>query len=86
MTLLIQKPTGAKLHLANAPFRAIAATGGDSVFDITIGNIRYRVHTFTTVASSTFTVTDTGSGLYPANGGQPNIEYLIVGGGGGGGK
>jgi hypothetical protein len=48
MTLIIQKPTGAKLNLAKEPFRAIAATGGDSVFDITIGGTRYRVHTFTT--------------------------------------
>lgn len=76
-----------KVVLAKEPFRAIAATGGDSVSDITVGGIRYRVHTFTTVGTSTFTVTDPGSGLHPGIGGQLNgIEYLIIAGGGGGGR
>jgi hypothetical protein len=79
--------TPGKVTLAKNPFRAINATGGDSVFDITIDGIRYRIHTFTTVGVSSFTVTDPGSGLHPAIGGQPNgIEYLIVAGGGGGGQ
>ena len=47
-----------------------SATGGDTVQDI--GG--YRIHTFTTVGTSTFT---------PATGG--NVEVLVVAGGGGGG-
>jgi hypothetical protein len=47
-----------------------SATGGDTVQDI--GG--YRIHTFTTVGTSTFT---------PASAG--NVEVLVVGGGGGGG-
>ena len=52
----------------------VAATGGNSVYNIDTDGTTYRVHVFTTVGNSTFTVT---------NGGQ--IEYLIVAGGGGGG-
>ncbi len=48
------------------------ATGG-TITNITQGGVNYRVHTFTTTGTSTFTVT---------RGGQ--IEYLIVAGGGGG--
>ena len=50
------------------------ATGG-SVNNITIDGVNYRVHTFTTVGTSTFTVTRSGE-----------VEYLIVAGGGGGGS
>ena len=86
MTLIIQKPTGSKLILANEPFRGITATGGDSVFDISFDGIRYRVHVFTTVGTSSFVVTDIGSGLHPAGIGAANaVEYLVVAGGGGGG-
>ena len=49
------------------------ATGG-TVTDTVIGGIPYRVHSFTTTGSSTFTVTRTGE-----------VEYLILAGGGGGG-
>lgn len=49
------------------------ATGGNSTNNITQSGINYRVHTFTTVGTSTFTVTRGGL-----------IEYLIVAGGGGG--
>ena len=49
------------------------ATGG-TVTDITHGGVDYRVHTFTSVGSSTFTVTRGGP-----------VEFLIVAGGGGGG-
>jgi len=52
----------------------VAATGGNSIYDVDTDGTTYRVHVFTTVGNSTFTVT---------NGGQ--IEYLIVAGGGGGG-
>jgi len=51
-----------------------SATGG-AVTNITQGGVGYRVHTFTTVGNSTFTVT---------RGGQ--VEFLIVDGGGGGGS
>lgn len=48
------------------------ATGG-AITNIIQNGINYRVHAFTTVGTSTFTVTRGGL-----------IEYLIVGGGGGG--
>jgi hypothetical protein len=48
------------------------ATGGATT-NITQSGINYRVHTFTSVGTSTFTVTRGGL-----------VEYLIVGGGGGG--
>jgi hypothetical protein len=47
-----------------------SATGG-TVTNITQGGVGYRVHTFTTVGTSTFTVTRSGQ-----------VEYLIVAGGG----
>lgn len=50
------------------------ATGG-TVTDITQGGVNYRVHTFTSVGTSTFTVTRAGQ-----------VEFLIVAGGGGGGS
>ncbi len=55
----------------------IQATGGDAVYEITEDGVTYRVHEYTTVGGSAFTVTDLGS--------TGNIEYLVVGGGGGGG-
>ena len=51
------------------------ATGGDSVEDITVDGVNYRVHTFTSVGTNTFTVTRAGP-----------VEYLIVAGGGAGGR
>jgi len=51
------------------------ATGGDTTTDITVGEDTYRVHTFTTVGTSSLNV---------INGGE--FEYLVVGGGGGGGS
>lgn len=53
-------------------WKPITATGGTIT---TIGN--YKYHAFTSVGTSTFTVTDTGT--------DGELEYLIVGGGGGGG-
>jgi len=50
-----------------------AATGG-TVTDITQGGVNYRVHSFTTVGTNTFTVTRSGP-----------VEFLIVAGGGSGG-
>jgi hypothetical protein len=55
----------------NAP---VVATGGTIT---TTPDGLYRVHTFTTVGTSTFTVT---------GGTLSNVEYLVVGGGGGGGN
>lgn len=49
------------------------ATGG-TIADTEIGGVPYRIHFFTTVGNSTFTVTRPGE-----------VEYLIVAGGGGGG-
>ncbi len=51
------------------------ATGGDTVTDITVGTDTYRVHTFTTVGTSSLNVIQGGE-----------FEYLVVGGGGGGGE
>jgi len=52
------------------------ATGGDTVTDIVVGvNTTYRVHTFTTVGTSSLNVIQGGE-----------FEYLVVGGGGSGGR
>jgi hypothetical protein len=53
----------------------IAAAGG-TVSDVVIDGQRYRIHGFTTVGNSTFTV----SAAAPTSA----VDYLIVGGGGGG--
>jgi prepilin-type N-terminal cleavage/methylation domain-containing protein len=59
-------------------FVAMQATGGDDVYNISVGGIPYRVHVFRTVGQSQFVVSESGSlGGY--------VEYLVVGGGGGGG-
>jgi hypothetical protein len=52
--------------------RPMVATGG-AVTDTTIGGVPYRIHTFTTVGSSTFTVQDVGT--------LGRVEYLLIGGG-----
>jgi hypothetical protein len=57
-------------------FKPIVATGGTILPDVYENGRVYRVHQFTTVGTSTFTVTEQGEGL---------VEYLVVGGGGGGG-
>ena len=49
------------------------ATGGDTVEDVDIDGVTYRIHSFTTVGSSDFTITRGGS-----------VDYLIVAGGGSG--
>lgn len=51
-----------------------SATGG-SISNITITGVNFRLHTFTSVGNTTFTVTRAGS-----------FEYLIVAGGGSGGN
>lgn len=59
-------------------FQPIVASGG-SVSDVTINGTLYRVHTFTSTGSSTFSVSSVG------NGSNPKVEYLVVAGGGAGG-
>ena len=53
-------------------------SGGQSTFDATIGGVDYRVHTFTSVGSHTFSITKKGG---PSEG----LDVLLVAGGGGGG-
>jgi hypothetical protein len=67
---------------AVSPWRSIVATGG-TVTNYTangtngVNGVQYRVHSFTTIGSATFSVSDNGSdGL---------ADYLVVAGGGGGG-
>ena len=57
-------------------FAPIQATGG-TVTDLNIGGVNYRYHAFTSVGTSTFTVTDAGT--------DPEVDVLVVAGGGGGG-
>jgi hypothetical protein len=63
--------------------RIIQAQGGDEVYDFVgdgtngILGQKYRVHKFTTVGQSDFTIDYPPSGI-------AEVEYLIVGGGGGG--
>jgi len=66
-----------QISVETSPYVPLTATGG-IVEDVVIDSITYRMHTFTTVGSDTFTVTDPGT-----NG---EIDYLVVGGGGGGGR
>ena len=54
-------------------YNSVEATGGTTT-DVVDSGVKYRVHTFSTVGTSNFVVT---------NGGE--VEYLIVAGGGGGG-
>jgi hypothetical protein len=58
-------------------FVAADATGG-TITTVTEGGTTYRVHTFTTVGTSNFSVNRTGS--------WNEFEYLIVAGGGSGGS
>jgi len=74
---------GASEPLARSvsPWQPITATGGaitEYTADGTNGvlGVQYRVHSYTTIGSSDFSVTNTGS-----NG---ELDYLVVGGGGGG--
>lgn len=57
----------------------ISATGG-SISDVTIDNVEYRVHAFTTTGSNNFEITSLG------NIGNPKADILVVAGGGGGGR
>jgi hypothetical protein len=59
-------------------FLPTQATGG-TITEITVAGLLYRVHTFTTVGSSSFEV-EYVSEL------SPTVEYLVVAGGGGAGS
>jgi hypothetical protein len=58
-------------------FIAASATGG-AVTQTTVNGVTYNVHTFTSVGTTNFVVSNVGS--------WNEFEYLIVGGGGGGGN
>ena len=81
----LPNPVTNKVIYRQESFSPIIATGG-TVYDITIDGAKYRVHEFTTVGTSTFTVSSLGSGLHPYSPGNPanSVEYLVVAGGGGG--
>lgn len=51
------------------------ATGGDTVEDIDIDGLTYRIHSFTTVGENTFIITRSGQ-----------VDFLIVAGGASGGS
>jgi len=69
----IERYDSSLVNWTDIAYLNIAATGGNSVYDVDTDGTTFRVHVFTTVGDNTFTVT---------RGGQ--VEYLIVGGGGGG--
>lgn len=58
-------------------FRPISASGGIET-TITVNGRQFRVHSFTTVGTSSFVVSNAGT--------ERQIEYLVVGGGGGGSR
>lgn len=58
-------------------FTPTVATGG-TVTDVNIGGTDYRIHAFTSVGTSTFTVTEPGTNSI--------FDYFIVAGGGAGGS
>lgn len=58
-------------------FKPLLATGGNVVTDVELENRIYRIHAFTSVGSSTFTVEDVGD--------DATVDVLVVGGGGAGG-
>jgi len=63
-------------QLSEALFSPTVATGGtESV--ITASGVDYKIHAFTTVGTSVFTVSSVGT--------TPTVDVLVVGGGGGGG-
>ena len=69
--------TGIIEYFTGSSWYSISSTGilatGGTTSDITVSGVNYRVHTFTDVGISTFTVTRGGE-----------VEYLVIGGGGGG--
>lgn len=66
--------TGGANAWLSATTRGVRATGG-IVYDVDVEGTTYRVHVFTTIGNSTFTVSRSGA-----------VEYLVVAGGGGGGE
>ncbi len=74
MSTVLNVNTISSISSYTSSFQAISATGG-TVSNVTINNISYRIHTFT--SNGTFATTNVGS--------NSRIDYLIVAGGGGGG-
>jgi hypothetical protein len=64
-------------ELSESIFTPLIATGGTITSTQVLGRT-YNVHTFTTVGTDTFAVSNPGS--------EPEVEYLIVAGGGSGGS
>jgi len=64
--------------LTDIPVPGIQASGGTET-DVTVGRTVYRVHTFDTIGTSTFSI----QGIEKPE--LAKVEYLIVAGGGGGG-
>jgi hypothetical protein len=63
-------------RLVDDIFIPIQATGGNLITEVFDGDRLYRVHTFNSVGSSNFVVSNPGS--------EKEVEYLIVAGGGAG--
>jgi len=70
---------GSSVGGAEPTFVSMTAIGGDEVFEEVLDGVPWRLHAFTTVGASEFTVVDLGT-----SGGE--VQYLIVAGGGGGGS
>jgi hypothetical protein len=69
---ILEAYTGGVNQWITTASRGARATGG-TVYDVDVDGTTYRVHVFTTIGNSNFTVTRAGT-----------VEYLIVAGGGGG--
>ena len=74
MSTVLNVNTITSISSYTSSFQSITATGG-TTSNVTINNIDYRIHTFT--SNGNFTVSSVGS--------NPRVDYLIVAGGGGGG-
>jgi hypothetical protein len=71
---IVEAYTGGVNQWVTSASQGVLAAGG-TVYDVDVNGTTYRVHTFTTTGTSTFTVGRPGT-----------VEYLIVAGGGGGGR
>lgn len=69
--------SGEEWVIFGGKFSPIQATGG-TVTDVSIGGVLYRVHAFTSIGTSSFVVSNSGT--------TGKIDVLIVGGGGASGQ